>query len=135
MNTEPTRYTRPTVRRELQAADGSMLNYSIGAHRTVADYADRYPGCRVVETMEHVEVNASEKVLIDSGISEEHWPLLRADARRMSNMTADAGRPSDAMRSSVRAFKNGTLTQETFDAARPSGSGPGTTLAGFTLMR
>ena len=65
-----------------------------------------------------------KRVLIDSGIPEEHWSLLRADMGRQLNMARDAGRPSDAMRSAVRAFKVGQLTDESFTAARPSGYYP-----------
>jgi hypothetical protein len=111
-HSQPTKYTRPQTRHELRAADGSTINYSVTEHMLAGGYADRFPGATVVTIHEHVEVNASERVLIDSGIAEEHWSLLRADARRFGNMTADAGRPSDAMRSAVRAFKAGHLTEE-----------------------
>lgn len=114
------RYTRPATRHELQAADGTRINYSVTDHMLANGYADRFPGSRVVTITEDVEVAPYERVLIDSGIPEEHWPLLCRDMQRNLNMTADSGRPSDAMRSAVRAFQAGHLTEESFAAARPA---------------
>ena len=119
-----TKYTRTTTRRRLVDADGEIINWSVNDHMVASGYADHFPDSRYVEETVEVEVTASERVLIDSGIAEEHWPLLRADMTRFLNMTPDSGRPSDAMRSAVRAFKAGTLTQESFDATRPSGYYP-----------
>lgn len=117
-------YGRPTVRRELVAADGSRINYSVTEHMLEQGYADRHPGSTVVTIPEVSEVCAYERVMIESGIAEEHWNLLRRDMSRFMNMSADSGRPSDAMRSAVRAFKAGTLTEESFAASRPSGYYP-----------
>src|SRR6476661_2641058 len=97
------RYMKPAHRYALVGADGEEINYSVTPHMLAEGYADRFPGSRVESIDYMVEVNASEKVLIDSAIPEEHWPLLRADAHRAMNMCRDAGRPSDAMRSAVRA--------------------------------
>lgn len=113
------KYTRTRERQELRAADGTVLNYSVNEHMIARGYLDGFPGATLVTVFDEVEVCPYERVLIDSGIGEEHWPLLRADMGRFLNMTADAGRPSDAMRSAVRAFKNGTLTPESFAAATP----------------
>lgn len=112
-----------TVRR-LVAADGAIINHGVNDHMVANGYADRYPGATYVVEQVEVPVAPYEAVLIESGIDERYWPLLRADMGRMLNMARDAGRPSDAMRSSVRAFRAGTLTEESFAASRPSGYYP-----------
>jgi hypothetical protein len=113
-------YTTTTqIRRRLVAPDGKIINHSVSDHMAAQGYADRFPGSRYVEEAVEVEVAPYERVLIDSGIPEAHWGLLRADMQRFLNMTPDSGRPSDAMRSAVRAFKAGHLTEESFEAARP----------------
>lgn len=110
---------------QVLAADGHVLNYGWDdPDRAAQDAARRGAGAYVAPLTSVRTVTASDRVLIDSDIPEERWPLIRADAHRMLNMARDAGRPSDAMRSSVRAFKAGTLTDESFAATRPSGFYP-----------
>ncbi len=101
------KYLRQVQRTELRAADGSCINYSVSAHMLDNGYQDQFPGSTLVECVSAVEVAPYERVLIDSGIPERHWPHLRASMNRALNMTPDAGRPSDAMRSAVWAFRNG----------------------------
>lgn len=116
--------TRQQTRNELRAADGTCINYSVTEHMLANGYADRFPGATVVTITEDRPLAPYEQVLVNSGIPEEHWPLLRADMTRQRNMARDAGRPSDAMRSAVRAFQAGRLTEESFAAARPTGHYP-----------
>lgn len=118
------KYTRTVTIRRLVAADGTILNWSVSDHMAEQGYADRFPGSRYVIEQVEQEIAPYERVLVDSGIPEEHWSLLRADMQRFLNMSADSGLPSDAMRSAVRAFKAGHLTEESFAAARPSGHYP-----------
>lgn len=118
------KYTRTTVRRQLHGADGEIINHSVNEHMLANGYADRFPGSTVVEVEVETEVAPYERVLIDSDIPEEAWPLLKRDMGRFLNMTPDSGRPSDAMRSAVRAFEAGHLTEESYAAATPSGHYP-----------
>ena len=60
-------------------------------------------------------VTKFEEVL--SEVSKEDRDMVGLDARSYMNMVGGC-RPSDAARSSVRAYKNGTLTRETFCMAR-----------------
>lgn len=110
---------------QLISADGNVLNFSIGDNpKFIETQLAKYPGSYLKDHTYEIEVAPYEKVLIDSGIPESAWPLLCADMQRFLNMSADAGRPSDAMRSAVRAYKNGTLTEESFAASKPSGYYP-----------
>lgn len=119
-----TKYHEVHTRFEVLAADGTQLNWGWSLREAADRDAARHAGARVVEHTYETEVCASDRVLIDSGIPESEWSLIRADARRALNMTADAGRPSDATRSAVAAYKAGHLTEESFAAARPSGYYP-----------
>jgi hypothetical protein len=128
------RYMKTKTVWQVVRTDGKILNFSVGNSREDAEKdlaSGRYDKHLSLENAAYVrehtyetEVAAYEKVLIDSEIPEEHWPLLRADMQRALNMARDAGRPSDAMRSAVRAFKNGTLTPESFAASKPSNHYP-----------
>lgn len=94
-----------TVHRVL-AADGTVLNWGWSNHEAAQDDADRRgSGAHVVVHQWEAEVPASDRVLIESGIPEAEWGVLRLAANRAMNMTMDAGRPSDAMRSAVRAHR------------------------------
>lgn len=99
------RYLSPRVRYEVLAADGSQLNWGWGSQEAGDRDAARHEGATVVRHDYLVEVDASTKVLIDSGIPEQHWGEVRSEAHLAMNMTMDAGRPSDAMRSAVRMWK------------------------------
>jgi hypothetical protein len=117
-------YTETKTRYELIDADGESINYSVTANMIESGYCDRFPGSRVRIHVEEIELSPYMQVLAGSGIPREHWPLIKADMTRQRNMCRDAGRPSDAMRSAVSAFKAGLLTEESFAASRPSGHYP-----------
>lgn len=117
-------YHTLVTRYEVLDLDGKQINYGWGDPANAAEQAARNGGGTIVVHHDQREVTASTRVLIDSEIDRAHWPLISADARRMGNMARDAGRPSDAMRSSVAAFKRGDLTEESFAASAPSGHYP-----------
>jgi hypothetical protein len=106
MNYSTSPYTRIRTSYRVRAADGTILNHGWGdAHRANEDAA-RLGGYVEPHTYES-EVPACERVLIDSGIPTEDHTLCRLAMQRMLNMALDAGRPSDAMRSVVAAYKRG----------------------------
>lgn len=99
------RYLQPRTTYRVVAADGSILNWGWPSQEVADRDAARHEGATVVRYDYLIEVDASTKVLIDSGIPEQHWPEVRSEAHLAMNMTMDAGRPSDAMRSAVRMWK------------------------------
>lgn len=92
---------------QIHGSDGTILNHGFRerewAERHLA--AGHYPeGAIIVEHSYESEPAPYERVLFASDVPEVDYPLLLAGMQRFLNMTADAGRPSDAMRSEVRSY-------------------------------
>lgn len=112
MDTTPaplSKYHTVVTRFELVGPDGATLNYSVTPHMLASGYLARQPeGAALVVHHDQRECTAADRLLIDSDVPAEHWPLLHGDARRMTNMVPGQ-RYSDSMRSAIRAFLGGTM--------------------------
>lgn len=101
-------HTETKTSYKIFAADGTDLHHTWSDPDMAAKSAEQYGNGAYVEPHTYeARVPAYKAVLMDSGIPEADWNMCCIAMNRMLNMAGDAGRPSDAMHSVVRAYKAG----------------------------